>query len=202
MGLKDKKQPADQSEFSHLRKEAELFLSNKDLSYKDKIAEDDIKKLFQELQVHQIELEMQNDELRRANEELEIERLRFSGIYDLAPVGYFIMDMAGKVEDVNITGAALLGRQKSRIINFKLQSFIMPECIDEFYIFLNNLNTTNTQLNCQLKFFKDDAVVIDAQVEGITINNTLSLKKQCYIAVMDITKRIRGFARRYMGVRS
>ncbi|MDB5061748.1 MAG: domain S-box protein [Mucilaginibacter sp.] len=190
MGLKDKKQPADQSEFSHLRKEAELFLSNKDLSYKDKIAEDDIKKLFQELQVHQIELEMQNDELRRANEELEIERLRFSGIYDLAPVGYFIMDMAGKVEDVNITGATLLGRQKSRIINFKLQSFIIPECIDEFYIFLNNLNTTNTQLNCQLKFFKDDAVVIDAQVEGITINNTLSLKKQCYIAVMDITKRI------------
>ena len=188
--MKEKKQPADQSDFLHLRKEAELHLSGKKLSDEGKITQDDIKKLFQDLQVHQIELEMQNDELRRANEELEVERLRFSGIYDLAPIGYFIMDVTGKVEDVNITGATLLGRQKSRIINFKLQSFIIPECIDEFYVFLNKLNNTNTQLNCQLKFFKDDAVVIDTQVEGITINNTLSLKKQCYIAVMDITKLI------------
>jgi PAS domain S-box-containing protein len=190
MSLKDKKQPANQSEFSHLRKEAELYLSGKKLSGEGQVTNDDIKKLFQELQVHQLELEMQNDELRRANEELEVERLRFSGIYDLAPVGYFIMDMTGKVEDVNITGATLLGRQKSKIINFRLQNFIVPECIDEFYAFLNRLNTTNTQLNCQLKFFADDPIVIDAQVEGIIINNTLSFKKQCYIAVMDITKRI------------
>jgi PAS domain S-box-containing protein len=188
--LKDKKQPANKPEFLHLQKEADLYLSDKNLSDEGKVADNDIKRLFQELQVHQIDLEMQNDELRRAKVELEIERLRFSGIYDLAPVGYFIMDMTGKVEDVNITGATLLGKQKSKIINFKLQSFITPECIDEFYIFLNNLNTTNTQLNCQLKFLKDDAVVIDAQVEGIIINNTLSFKKQCYIAVMDITKRI------------
>ncbi|MDB5285651.1 MAG: domain S-box protein [Mucilaginibacter sp.] len=190
MGLKEKKQPANKPEFLHLQKEAELYLSGKNLFDEGKVAEVDIKKLFRELQVHQIEMEMRNDELRRANEELDVERLRFSGIYDLAPVGYFIMDMTGKVEDVNITGATLLGRQKRRIIDFKLQSFITPECIEEFYVFLDRLNTTSTQLNCQLKFFKDDAIVIDAQVEGITINNTLSLKKQCYIAVMDITKLI------------
>jgi PAS domain S-box-containing protein len=190
VGVREKRQQAQQSEFLHLRKEAELYLSGKKLLGEAKVTEDDIKRLFQELQVHQIELEMQNDELRRANEELEIERLRFSGIYDLAPVGYFIMDMTGRVEDVNITGATLLGRQKSKIINFGLQSFIIPECIEEFYTFLNRLNTTNTQQNCQLKFFVKDAMVIDAQVEGIIINNTLSFKKQCYIAVIDITKRI------------
>jgi PAS domain S-box-containing protein len=188
--LKDKKQPANKPEFLHLRKEAELYLSGKKLSDEDNIAEDDIKKLFQELQVHQIELEMQNDELRRANEELEIERLRFSGIYDLAPIGYYILNMAGTVEDVNITGANFLELHKSSVIKKRMQSFICQDYTDAFYIFLKRLVDTTTPQNCQLKFKTASGAVMDAQVEGIRIKNIFSPKKQCYIAVMDITKRI------------
>jgi PAS domain S-box-containing protein len=186
----NRKQPVNKPEFLHLRKEAELYLSGKKLSGENKVAEDDIKKLFQELQVHQIELEMQNDELRLANEELEIERLRFSGIYDLAPVGYYILDVTGTVEDVNIIGANLLGLRKSSIIKKRMQSFIWQDHADAFYIFLNRLVDTGTAQNCQLKFKKANGAVMNAQVEGIVINNTIGLKKQCYIAVMDITRRI------------
>src|SRR3982750_2376640 len=68
--------------------------------------------LLQELQVHQIELEMQNDELRNANEEIELQRLKFEHIYDLAPVGYFIIDQRGFVDEVNTAGMNLLGTGK------------------------------------------------------------------------------------------
>src|SRR3954471_5456252 len=71
--------------------------------------------ILQELQVHQIELEMQNDELRIANEETELQRLKFEGIYDLAPVGYFIIDPRGYIDEVNTTGMNLLGASKSGI---------------------------------------------------------------------------------------
>ena len=126
MTLKNKEQTAKDSGFSHLRKEAERFLSGKDTLIESDMSDEDIKRLFQELQVHQIELEMQNDELRRANEELEVERGRFSGIYDLAPVGYFILDKAGVVEDINTTGANLLSQAKKSIINKRLQNYILP----------------------------------------------------------------------------
>src|SRR3982750_4468564 len=68
--------------------------------------------ILQELQVHQIELEMQNDELRNANEEIELQRIKFESIYDLAPVGYFIMDQRGFVDEVNTAGMNLLGTGK------------------------------------------------------------------------------------------
>ena len=190
MDLKGKKQPEDKPQFLHLRKEAEQYLSDKKIPVESNIAGDDIKKLFQELQVHQIELEMQNDELRRANEELEIQRLRFSGIYDLAPIGYYILDAAGIIEDVNITGASLLGLQKNSLITKRMQSFIWQSHADEFYIFLKRLVESGTAQSCQLKFKAANGRVVDAQVGGIVINNTLNLKRQCYIAVMDITKRI------------
>jgi PAS domain-containing protein len=84
----------------------------------------DVDLLLQELQVHQIELEMQNDELRSANEQLEHQQIRFSGIYDLAPIGYLILDQNGLIEEVNNAGLTLLGNLRGRLQGKRLITFV------------------------------------------------------------------------------
>src|ERR1700761_3141780 len=89
--------------------------------------------LLQQLQLHQVELEMQNDELRLANEQLELQQLKFSGIYDLAPIGYFILDKDGLVTEVNNAGLSMLVTTKRIIIGNRLHSFIAPEHADRYH---------------------------------------------------------------------
>jgi PAS domain-containing protein len=69
---------------------------------------EDLKGLIHELQVHQIELETQNDELRKARETMEESRARYANLYDFAPMGYFSLDGDGRIQEANLTGARLL----------------------------------------------------------------------------------------------
>src|SRR5690349_16849002 len=115
--------PDRTDDYSKLREEAERFLNDNSLVNTSEYTKE-IKNLFQELQVHQIELEMQNDELRLTNVELERERGKFSGMFNLAPVGYFILDHTGVIKDVNDTGMSLLGNSKANIVRMRLQTFI------------------------------------------------------------------------------
>ena len=72
------------------------------------VSPEDAEKLIHELRVHQIELEMQNDELRKAQEEIQVSRSRYADLYDFSPVGYFVISKAGKILEVNLTGAGLI----------------------------------------------------------------------------------------------
>ncbi len=73
----------------------------------------EMQRLVQELQIHQIELEMQNEELKQARDEAEAERERYLDLYDFAPVGYFTLDRDGVIRQMNLTGARLLGLERS-----------------------------------------------------------------------------------------
>src|ERR1700761_9034955 len=86
--------------------------------------------LLHQLQLHQMELEIQNDELRMANEQLELQQLKFAGIYDLAPIGYFILDKEGLVTEVNNAGVAMLMAAKRKIIGNRLHGFIAADHTD------------------------------------------------------------------------
>ena len=101
----------DPLEGKHLRKKAEKILSEKK-QVPQKISSGDVEKLIHELQVHQIELEMQNDELRKAQAEIEESRSRYVDLYDFAPVGYFTLDNKGVIGEANLTGASLLGAER------------------------------------------------------------------------------------------
>ena len=85
---------------------------------------EDAPRLLHELQVHQIELEMQNAELRLSQESLELSRNKYEALYDFAPVGYFTIDAHGLIEGVNLKGAHLLGIERGLLLKKPFISFI------------------------------------------------------------------------------
>ena len=93
----------------------------------------DIQRLVHELQVHQIELEMQNEELRRAQMEIKELLDKYLDLYELAPIGYFTLDQAGVILEANLTGANLLGVQMRFLIKKAFTSFVAPDFQDELY---------------------------------------------------------------------
>ncbi len=142
--------------------------------------------IFQELQVFQIELEMQNDELRLVNEDLELQRLRFAGIYELAPFGLFILDRSGLIIEVNTAGVELLRIDRKKIAGQPLYRFIGLEFTTEFHQFIHKLKTKGNKGRCRSKFRSGDGVEFDVQVEGLFIEAAA----QFYIGVVDISETI------------
>ena len=98
-----------------------------------KLKEKSPEEIIHELQVHQIELELQNDELRRVQLELEESRDRYQDLYDFAPVGYFTLTHKGFISEVNLTGARLLGAPRPKLINMRFGYFVAPESQDHYY---------------------------------------------------------------------
>ena len=94
------------------------------------------KRLIHELQVHQVELEMQNEEMRGAQTELEESRGRYQELYDFAPVGYVTLDPFGLILESNLTAATLLNVTRAAIIGKHIQSFMDRESADAFHLFL------------------------------------------------------------------
>ena len=91
------------------------------------------KRLLHELQVHQIELDLQNEELRRAQQELEASRVRYFDLFDLAPVGYVTLSEPGLILEANLTVANLLGADRSQVVKQPLSRFIVPNDQDIYY---------------------------------------------------------------------
>ncbi|MEJ7693391.1 ATP-binding protein [Daejeonella sp.] len=183
---REKENPA----FSPLRASAEKLLRDIDLNDQFVNAKD-FKAVFQELQVHQIELEMQNDELRLINVELERQRGRFSAIYDEAPVGYIILDHAGVIKDVNSTGLNLLkSSHKSKVMGNRLHNFISSEDSEEYYRFFVQMLKSKTTQQCELKILGKDHFPRYTRLQG-SVQFTIDGRTECFIAMVDITERKR-----------
>ena len=95
---------------------------------------DDIDSMVHELRVHQVELEMQNDELRRAQHELEELRAKYFDLFDRAPVGYLTINDAGMIVDANMTANRLMGVDRQLLVGKSLSAFVMPVDRDTYYL--------------------------------------------------------------------
>ncbi|TAN72020.1 MAG: histidine kinase, partial [Gallionella sp.] len=112
--------------------------------------------LLHELQAHQIELEMQNEELRQAQISLEISREHYVDFYDFAPVGYLTLTDKGLISEINLTGATLLGVERNNLLRHRFDSFVTPEDRDRWHRhFLAALNY-DEKLSCELAFRHGD----------------------------------------------
>ncbi len=118
--------PDDPESVRSLRRKAEQLLSEAP----EKLAlmpELDLHKLVHELSVYQIELEMQNEELRKSQEQLEDSRSEYADLYDFAPVGYLTFDGKGLVTRANLTACSLLGIERSHLLKKPFALFIHPD---------------------------------------------------------------------------
>ncbi|MEI6309655.1 MAG: PAS domain-containing protein, partial [bacterium] len=110
--------------------------------------------LLHELQVHQIELEMQNEELRRTQLELDATRARYFDLYDLAPVGYCTLSEQGLILEANLAAATLLGSARGALVRQLISRFIHKEDQDIYYLHLKQLFQTGEPQACELRMVK------------------------------------------------
>lgn len=156
--------------------------------FEERITDHELSVLLSELQIFQMELEMQNDELITSYSLLESERSKFVGFFNLAPVGYFILDHLGIVEEANQTGADFLCITKESILKKRFQSFIDPQAWEQFYLFLHKMQTTEGKQSAEIKLLLSNNQEIYTRMEGITIYNSFTKRTQHYITVIDISE--------------
>ena len=120
----------------------------------------------QELHIHQIELEMQNEELRRAQAALEASQARYIDLYDLAPVGYVTLNEKGLILEANLTAATLLGVARTQLVNRLLSDFILPEDQDSYYRYRHQLLETGAPQACELQLLGANAAPFWALLEA------------------------------------
>lgn len=125
---------------------------------------EDIQRTFHELRVYQIELEMQNEELRRAQLELDAERTRYFDLYDLAPVGYCTVSETGQILQVNLTAATLLGLPRGSLVNRMFSQRIFLADQDIYYLQRKRLLVTGAPQSCELRMVKHDSTHIWVQL--------------------------------------
>ena len=158
--------------------------SDASLSLERQISDHELEVLLEELQIFQLELEMQNDELSNSYHMLELERAKFVDFFNLAPVGYFILDYIGLVEEANQTGADMLAMQKSKIIGKKFQNFIAEQDWQNFYGFLHQMNSAKNKLSCEIILDMSDNHQYDVRMEGIAVNNGITKNNKYYVTII------------------
>jgi PAS domain S-box-containing protein len=167
-----------------LRKQAEEKLSAK--TDPDDIPPGDMKKLIHELQVHQVELEMQNEELRKAQAEIERSRTQYADLYDFAPVGYFTFDQKGFVKELNLTAAKLLGGEREIILGKPFRIFIAPEYADVFLRHRKSILRNGQKQRCELKLVRMNQTSFYAAMESVAARDGTEHSDRIRSAVVDI----------------
>jgi len=167
-----------------LRVKAEAKLKVNQNKQKTPTIETDVKKLLHELQVHQIELEMQNEELMLAYQTAEAALKNFTMLFDLAPIGYFILDSDCSICELNFTGADMLEERRFSLLNSNFRLFIAEESKPVFNNFFNNVYTTTVKESCELTLGYDNKTMHSVYMEGIVTGDDL----KCLLSVVDITK--------------
>ena len=149
-----------------LRDRAEALLREKGAAADRPIKEADLRRVLHELQVHQIELELQNEELRQAQAELDAARARYFDLYNLAPVGYCTVSEQGLILEANLTAAALLGLARSALVQRPLTGFIHPEDQDIYYLYRKQLPGAGAPQACELRMVEADGMAFWARLEA------------------------------------
>ncbi|HEX3034140.1 MAG TPA: PAS domain S-box protein [Thermodesulfobacteriota bacterium] len=173
--------------YKDLRKSAEELLTKKPNDLGEPST--DTLELIHELRVHQIELEMQNEELRQAQLELEESRNKYTDLYDFAPVGYFTLSEKGVIEEVNLTGLALLGIERKNLISRPFFPYIAREDQGVFYSYRERLLKSNSQQTCELRIARRDGTPFYAQLEGMALFDADGKFSHFRVAMLDITAR-------------
>jgi len=174
-------------EAAKLRHRAEEQLQEKTAELHPGRTEDTTQRLYHELQVHQIELEMQNAELRRARDAMEAALDKYTDLYDFAPVGYLTLGRDGTIRAVNLCGAGLLGVERSRLVGRSLGLFVADEGRQLFSRFLGRVFKSQQKESCEVTLATEGNSPLIVQIEAVAIGSG----QECRAAFIDNTARKR-----------
>jgi PAS domain S-box-containing protein len=147
----------------------------------------DTLQLLQKSRVRQHELEKQIEELRNSNEELGKSRNKYAFLYDVAPVGYVTLDGSGNIQTVNLTGAKLLGMERSTLTGLRFERFVAAEDRTVFADFLQMVFACRDKKTCRLKLANVGGPPLYVRIDMMAT----ALGKECHAALLDITERKR-----------
>jgi len=145
----------------------------------------DSRRLLHELQVHQIELEMQNAELRQARDELEVALENYTDLYDFAPSGYFTLAATGAILQANLTGATLVGIERSRLVGQSFGRLVSAEFRPAFSTFLEQVFAGEAKQSGDFELAGKGQPVRFVNIDAQCLLNG----KECRATVVDITAR-------------
>ncbi|MFC1653122.1 histidine kinase, partial [Planctomycetota bacterium] len=188
-----KRKPNTSAETIELRNRAETLLKKQKKKKKKKKTapplqtEANTQRLLHEFQVHQIELEMQNAELQETRDEVEAGLEKYTDLYDFAPVGYFSLDELGQILEVNLTGAALLGLERSRLVKRRLTRFVTPTSRPILLAFLEKVFKGPGKKVCEAELRKEDGTPFWADLQAESVAALRGVRKECRLAVSDIS---------------
>ena len=147
--------------------------------------EADTQRLVHELQVHQIELEMQNEELRRSRAEVEAGLEGYTELYDFAPVGYVTLGRDGVIRQVNLTGARLLGAERGRLPGRRFGVLIVEPDRAGFNVFLEKVFARQAQESCEVALLKNGKEPLHLHISASVSQDG----QECRVTMIDITER-------------
>jgi PAS domain S-box-containing protein len=176
---KNQDQPADAAE---LRRRAEERLQTRERTPQSAL---DTERFVHELQVHQIELEMQNEELRQMSARAGALTARYTDLYEFAPTGYLTLDPEGVIRQVNLAGARLLGVGRSQLVKRRLGLFVAEGDRRAFSDFLQRVFASQAKQSCEVTLPQAGQHPLYVRIEGTRSADG----QECLAVVVDLTKR-------------
>lgn len=177
----------DAERSAEIRRKAEEYVSK---LAKSKTRPEDKDKILHELLVHQAELEMQNEELRRLQVELDVSRARYFDLFELAPVGYITIDEQGLIIEANLTFATQLGVRRPELANAPASRFIDARDQDAFYLMRKKLLESDDRQTCELRLVNDGNPVFWARAEASAVRSAGG-PPATRIAISDIGEMVK-----------
>ncbi len=166
------------------RRAEEKLYSRKDMD-QTPLSEYEAQRLLQELQVHQIELEMQNAELLDARDEMATALEKYTDLYDFAPVGYFTLDKRGVITAVNFVGAGFLGVERAYLLGRSFGQSVAADSLSHFTEFLVKVFASEVKESCEITLLQKDKQEMVVQIEAVADASG----KECRVAIIDISVR-------------
>jgi PAS domain S-box-containing protein len=180
-----KKQNQNVTDATWLRQRAEEQLSQRKPEINKMVSEADMLKLIYELEVHQVELELQNEELVLTNNKARAATEKYEELYDFAPSGYFTLSRQGNILEMNLRIAQMLGKERSFLINSHFDSLIKKESRGVFINFLEEIFQGKNNATCDVSLCCKDDKCFYVHLTGIISEN----REQCHVTAIDITER-------------
>ena len=179
-----------QDKLSELRVQAEAVLPRKGFEVPDvsALSTEEIQELVHELHVHQIELELQNEDLRHAQLKLEELKDNYLDLYDFAPDGYMTLNDKGLILEANLTAVRLLGTDRTRLIKMFLSHFVCQKFSNSYYSSLKQVFGSQSKQTCEIKLTRKDGTVFYAQLESVAVQDESGQFRRCRTILTDITE--------------